>query len=199
MSARHLYQGRDGRLRIYDAASNFVEIPFVQMDLDVPIARQRPLDSITPTVGGYTHAPTGPDYDTAFYEPLTLNFSFWINNSIHGAIRDALCNPDFKSPWTVGGNTWSTTKGRGSIIMPDATYRPTQPFFDQKKVSVCFESLWTSRLSGSIIGFRWDEAYIPPQNISLKESADFVSLQISALIYGNVNPIANFSSGTSSV
>jgi hypothetical protein len=197
---RKSFSGRDGRLRIEDGSTPpyYIEIPFVEMNLESPWGKPRPVDPIVPTVGGYVHSPTGPDYDSPLYEPLTLNFSFWINDTSFKVIRDAFCNPDLNSPWTVGPHTWSTTKGRGSIIRFDNTYIATQPFFDQMKKAVCFEATWTQTYSGSVVGQRWDEVYIPPQNVTVRESADFLTLQVQALVYGNISTISGFTSGTAS-
>lgn len=191
--------GRDGELRIYDGSNNYVTVKFEQMDLVGPIARARPLDPVVVTVEGYVHAPTGPDYDETLYGPLPVEFSLIVNTQdFHTKVLPALCNPNLDSPWRVGNTTWTTTKGRGSIIMFDGTYYATQSFDDTKKVTVCFESLWRSPVNGSVFAMQWDEVYVQPQNISINELPDNVGVRISALTYGNIRPISAFTSGTPS-
>jgi hypothetical protein len=169
------------------------------MDLTAPAGKKRPPDPVVVTVGGYFHAPTGADFEQALFEPLPLGFSFWVNDTDSmGPVRDAFCNPDLNSPWTVAGTPWSTTKGRGSVIMPDNSYRATQPFFDQMKKSVCVEAIWRQQASGSVVGMRWDEVYMDPAELEFHESADALSIQVNALIYGNIGKISDFTSGNRS-
>lgn len=169
------------------------------MDLRANTARARPPDPITVHVGGYSHSPTDGSYDEVLYAPLTLDFSCSVTSGDFWKLRQALCNPDLADPWRVGASsTWTTTKGRGSIIKFDGTYLATQPFFDDQKVAVRFETLWTTPHSGSVIGAYFDEAYVPPQQLEISESADMVELRISALIYGNMGVLGAFTSGTES-
>jgi hypothetical protein len=191
-------QGRDGELRIYDANSHYIKIRFEQMDLQGPLARARPIDPIVPTVGGYVHAPTGPDYDEQLYAPQQVEFSFLVNTGEWEKVRDALCNPTLQQPWQVGADTWSTTKGRGSIVLGDGSFYATQPFDDVMKVTVDLQSLWRSPVSGSVFGMRWDEAYTAPQNLMIQETPDATAIRITALIYGNIEAISSFSPGSPS-
>lgn len=195
------FQGREGALRIYDGTTppRYVEIPFVQMNLSAPLGKPRPIDPIVPTVGGYVHAPTGPDYDQAFFEPVTLAFSAWVEARSFPTIKRALSNLGRTGTWTVGPHTWTTTKGRGSVVMSDGTYRATQPFFDQMKFAADVQVKWQDAVSGSIFAMRYDEAYFPPQSAILTESPEYVEISVSALVYGNIEEISNFSSGTASL
>lgn len=196
------YQGRNGALRIYDGSNppKYVQIPFVQMNFSAPIARARPADPIVPTVGGYIHAPTGSDYDQAFFEPSTVAFSMWVEARSFPHVKRALSNMGNEGgPWVVNGHTWSTTKGRGSVIMADGTFRATQPFFDQLKFTGDVQVKWHDPVSGSIVAMRYDEAYFPPQNAILNESADYVEVNVSALVYGNIQAIGNFTTGNESL
>lgn len=200
MSA-HTYSGREGALRIYDGASppHYVEIPFVQMNFTGPQARSRPLDPIIPTVGGYVHAPTGPDYDQGFYDPVPVSFTAWVDARSYPTIQKAMSNlTNLGGSWQVGAHYWSTTKGRGSIIMADGTYRATQPFFDTLKYTADIQLRWQDPKSGSLMAHRWDEAYFAPQNAPLVETGDFVEVNVTAMVYGNIQPLTNFSTGTAS-
>ena len=193
------FTGRDGELRIYDANNNYVKIRFEQMDMSLPLAKPRPIDNTVPTVGGYVLAPTDPSHDEVLYGPSPAEFSFLINHQdFNEKIRPALCNPDLNSPWKVGSTTWTSTKGRGSIIMPDGTYYATQPFSDVLKVAVKFETTWKSPINGSVFGVLLDEAYTPPQNLTIQETPDAVTVKVNALIYGNIRSITAFTAGTPS-
>lgn len=201
MSKRSL-SGREGALRLYDGSPtpNYIEISFVAMNFNAPLARARSNDPIVPTVGGAIMAPTSPEYDAGFFEPSQLSFSLWVNSVDWNVHRAAFSNIDMANPWKVGSTTWTSTKGRGSIQMPDSTFRATPAFFDEKKKAVDVQVRWTSpATSGSIIGMRYDEAYFAPQSLSIVESPDFVEIRASGLVYGNIQPIGDFSTGTSSI
>mgnify|MGYP001593692448 CR=1 FL=1 len=193
--------GKLGRIRILsgDSPPYYVEIPFSNMDLNAPFARSRPIDPIIPNATGFSHAPKDESYDAAFYEPQSLSFSCKVDFTTNSwKLRQALCNPDLQPVWSVGGNTWTSTKGRGSIILADGKYVGTRPFFDTKKVAVKIEALWEDSRAGSAVGMSWDETYIPPQDVSIEESADDVTLSIDGLVYGAIQILGGFTSGTES-
>ena len=204
MSTR-VTSGRDGELRLYDATPSpgtpkFLSIKFEQMNLSGAMARPRPLDPVIATVGGALMAPTSADYDAGFFEGIPVSFSLWVNSVDYMPIRAALSNLDNANPWKVGQDTWQSTKGRGSVIMPDGNYKSTPLFFDEKKRAVDIQARWTSpAMSGSIMGQRWDEAYFAPQNVAMQESADYLEIRCTALVYGNIEPIGDFSFGVSSI
>lgn len=197
------YQGRDGILRIYDGANppHYLKIIFSNMDFTGPFARNRPPDPIIPTFEGYTHAPEDASYDEAFYEPQAVSFSCRLDDTVNTwKLRDAMCNPDLKSTWKVGSDTWSTTKGRGSIILPTGDFIATRNFYDTKKVAVTIETLWEDRTSrsGSAFGLRYQEVYFSPADIQYIESPDGVELTVQGLVYGDIGVMSAFTSGIES-
>lgn len=204
------FQGRSGVMRIYDGSGTplpgggvgtpyYVEIPFANMNFEGPAAKPRPIDPIVVTSEGYVHVPTGEDYEADFYQPLPISFSCLVDDTVNGfKLRDALCNMDLKTPWTVGGNRWYSTKGRGSVILPDGKFVGTQPFFDVKKVSVDMEFLWTDERAASNFGMKYEEVYVPPQNISIRESPDRIEMEINGMCYGDIEAISSFDDGIES-
>lgn len=203
--ARILFHGRSGALRLYDGGSppKYLEVPFSQMNFSAPLARPRTPDPIVPTVGGYAHLP-GADYEQGFAEPQEVSFSCHIDDTTNSwKLRDAMCNVDLHSPWTVGSQTWTSAKGQGgSIILANGGYAPTPgSFYDNKKVSVHIETLWTHNQTTSgtpSYGLRLNDVYMPPQDQQIQESADYVDLSIRGLVYGEIKPIGAFTSGTAS-
>ena len=200
---RITYQGRNGKLRIYDGSSppSYVEVPFSKMNFSGPLSKPRPIDPVVVTIGGYTHVPEGPDYEKALYDPLPIGWSCSLDDTTNTwKLRDALCNPDLNTPWTVGGASWISTKGQGSIILPDGNYVGTEPFFDVMKQAVNVEILFTeSRAAGgSAWGMRYSEAYFPPQDSSYQENADDIEMAIKGLVYGNVQQIGGYTPGNES-
>ena len=168
------------------------------MNFTGPAAKPRPPDPILVTADGYVHVPTSDAYEAGFYEPLDFSFSCWINDTDRIKLRDALCNIDLKRPWTVGGNRWASTKGKGSIIMPDGTFQGTRALSDVRKVTVDMQLLFRNVQATTSHGMDYQECYIPPQNVQMTESPDVIELSIKGLIYGNIGPIAAFTTGTES-
>lgn len=203
------YTGRDGVLRIFEGSGTIWygggsgsagtpwqhTIRFSQMNFTGPAARPRPPDPIVVTAGGYVHVPDSDAYEAAFYEPQEFSFSCLINDLDRIKLRDSLCNLDLKDPWATGGKRWSSTKGKGSIIMPDGTFQPTRAFSDQKKVTVDMQILFQSVQATTSHGMDFQECYIPPQSVETVESPDTVELSIRGLIYGNITAISDFTTG----
>jgi len=194
MGAR-VWQAREGELRIYDATLKYLAVKFEQMDLTLPIARNRPYDPVQVTVGGYFHSPAGPDYEEQLYSGVPVEFSLWINNEDVYRLLPALCNPYLNSPWQVGSHTWQSAKGRGSIILPSGDFYATQPFFDTQKVAVNLQTIYTSPINGSVFGISADEFYVSPGQITLSEAPDNVQLKVSGICYGNLRAIGGFPVG----
>ena len=171
---------------------------FESLNFTGPAAKPRPPDPIVVTAGGYVHVPDSEAYEAAFYEPLPFSFSCLINDTDRIKLRDALCNIDLKSPWAVGGKQWASTKGKGSIIMPDGTFQGTRAFSDTKKVSVDMQLLFKNAQATTSHGMNYEEVYVPPQDVEMTESPDTIELSIRGLIYGDIDPISAFTTGTES-
>ena len=170
------------------------------MNFSGDAAKPRPIDPIIVTAGGYDHGPTSDDYERTVYDPVSLSFSCLIDDTTNRLkLRQALCNVDLDSPWKVGSDTWTSTKARGSIVLPDGNFVGTRPFFDTRKVSIEIQVIWESRQAASNFGLAYDECYVPPQNIEISESPDRVELTVrEALAYGNISPITAFKTGRES-
>ena len=163
-------------------------------------AKPRPSDPVVVTVGGYVHAPTSDSYEQTVYESVPLSFSCLIDDTTNRLkLRQALCNVDLDTLWKVGNDNWASTKGRGSIILPDGNFVGTEAFFDTKKVSIMIEVLWDTPTAAARFGLQYDEIYVPPQNIEISESPDRVELIVrEAMCYGNIKAISAFTTGKES-
>lgn len=201
MAVSYVFTGRDGELRLFAkgnaSGTPYLSIPFVQMDASLPFAKPRPVDSVITLIGGHTFTPDSPEYEKGFIEPLPFSFSCIVDDAVNRSkLRSALCNPDLATPWTVGATTWESTKGMGSIIFPDGTYRNTGQFFDVKKSSVNMEMLWTSYPNPEFtFGMQYKETYTPPQTIEIQETPDAVTIAVQGLIYGDIKSITAFTPG----
>ena len=168
------------------------------MSFTGPAAKPRPIDPIQVNAGGYTHTPDSDAYEAAYYEPLEFSFSCLVNDLDYVKFRNAACNLDLNDPWLVGSDRWASTKGKGSIVMPDGTYRGTQAFNDTKKVTIDMQLLLQNIQATTNRGMNWEEVYIPPQNIEIIESPDTMEMSVRGLIYGDISPLSAFSTGVES-
>jgi hypothetical protein len=196
------YTALDGAFRIYESTATpfYVPVLFDEGDLSFPEGPARPEETPILHRGRHSansHYILGPD--TPILEPLDVSFSFRMQNDVtaHDLLRDALCNPDNNSPWTVGGDTWVTTKGDGLLVPGTGVAGVADPaFVDPVKKCVNFEILWTRATVA--VGRKLVAVYIAPPDISIAEAEDGVMVSVTGKIYGGVANITAFTVGTQS-
>lgn len=189
----------DGVLRIYDSTATpwYLAVKFDAGDLSFPLGPARPEESVILHRGRHsadTHYVLGPDGPVL--EPFDVSFSFRIQNVLanHDALRDALCNPDNNSPWTVGSDTWVTTKGDGSLINGAGAASADPAFVDPQKKCVNLEILWTR--DAVAIGYKLTAVYIGADQISIAEAEDGVTASVTGKVYGGpATQITAFTAG----
>ena len=194
--------GRNGELRLYDGSSppKYLSIPFVQMNFAAAVAQPRPEDPLVETVEGYAHLPDA-GYEESFFQPTPVSFSCLIEDTTNSwKLRDALGNVDLHPTWTVGSQTWQTTKGRGSVNLADNSWSTPQDFFDEMMAAVDVEMRWDNPHpnANDTFGLQLREIAFYPQDQTIQESADAVELQVQGLCYGQIQGIRTFTSGTES-
>ena len=197
---RITFTGREGELRLVNAGTprNYVKVIFASMDFSGASARPRPPDPIELVEGGYQHTASG-NYEEEFFNPVDFSFSCQVDERTNSwKLRDAMCNPDMDSSWRVGNDVWSSTKGKGSVILPDGTFVATKPFYYTRKVAVDTEILWTNAQAGSAWGMQYSECYYPPEDQHIRESPDSIELTVRGLCYGDIRAIGAFSAGNES-
>ena len=197
-----IFMGRDGELRLYDGTGTpfYVALPFVNMNLNAPVGRTRPTETLTQTVGTYEYRPESP---AAMLAPLDLSFALRLEHDTSDKNRQAF-GVDYAAAaaavttWLVDGDTWVSTYGSSTIYDHDgvALVRPTA-FSDTRKVCTNVEGIWTSP-SGNIEGWQWSEVYFDPAGLRINESPDGVTLSATGLIYGAISPISGFTAGNQS-
>ncbi len=196
-----IYTAKDGELRLYDGTSPtpyYLSIPFAGADFSGPEGRPRPEENLVLNRGVFDdNAHYYQGGDEGVLAPLALSFSALIDDTLNRQkLRDALCNLDGASPWTVGGNSWATTKGTTQLKAGDGTLHTTPAFADSSKVCVNVEILWNS--GANDIGRSYAEVYFPPDQVTVTEGAEGVRLDIHGLIYGEITEITAFTAGTAS-
>ena len=201
---RQGYFGKRGTIRLYSNTSDgaggtyFYEIPYELMDFAGPGGRARPdeLPVLDRGVGNtYTHFVQGPD--TPIIAGQTLTFTCQIENTNKAELYKALCNPEQVSPWSVGGQTWTNVNGTTSLVNGFGSSFSTPPPYDVNQDRIHLAVIWQGNAAGADdTGFKYNEVWVPPEQIRLGEAPDRVTLGITARIYGPVSAITALPAGT---
>jgi hypothetical protein len=199
-----IYYGKRGELRLYDGGTpkKYVLITFSNMDINVPEGPGRPEDIIVlnraqlDAAAGYIQGPDDP-----IVNPMQLTMSFRLDDGqpdlIHEFIALRFANGQ-AAAWVAGGaataliTTKGTSVGRRAGLTGSLIALPQ--FQDPAKKCVDIEVLWT-QAAGST-GRRLTEVYFPPDQQSLNEAVDSVTVNMNGQVYGNVAQITAFSAGT---
>ena len=193
-----IFQHRDGEMRIYSGttigskatAAVYSEILFVNAGFNAPIARTRPSETLVMDRGVYT---TNAEYrqgmDDEKLASLPLSFEFKCIDDVTTQYLIQMLSGT--SSLTVNGKSLRSSKGESAI---DGVSTPQ--FADSSKQAWDVEVLWDSTgTSGSTLGFKWREVFIPGDQLIITEGEDEVVIAVAGLVYGDVSRITSFSSG----
>ena len=191
------YIGKDGTIRWYDSTATrpwYFEAVYEQMDFSGPLGRPRAEDIAVLDRGLHT---TNTHYveavDDAIMEPVDISFSCRLDDTnLRVKLRDVLKIDT--GAWTVGGNTWLTTKGDTSLVPGDGTAAVVTPAFaDAEKFCTNLEVLWD--VATNDIGIKYGEVYWPPDQQTLNEAEDSLMVNLTGRCYGTITEITEFSTG----
>lgn len=164
----------------------YFEMAFSSMDFSGPMGRQYQdeilvLDRNTMSAKG--HYIKGPD--DPIYQPIPISFScvlddVWNKDDIMEAL--ACGNPGSVAWDTTGNSSKGTTKN-------DGVY--TNPLFEDTGMKcVNLQILWSGGTYG--IGMAYYECYFPPEEITIAEAEDAITLSASGGCYGVIETINGF-------
>jgi hypothetical protein len=203
------YIQKDGALRIYDGSPTpyYLELFFVNSDFVAPTGRPRYEERLVLDRGTHKNNPEGNQLtshyirstDDATLEPVELSWSMRLANTEPNRtkFRQAL-NTELSATFTVGTNTWITTKGTTTVLnsAKTAVLVSTPTFTDPRKRTVTIEILWLDPTSGVIAtGFRWAEVYFPPERQTINETDDQIQCNCVGMVYGEILQITGFTTG----
>jgi hypothetical protein len=214
------YQARDGELRLLDksqsgAGANGTPygylVAFEQMDLNMGF-RPRPAELTRlnrEKVDSLAHRQMGSD------EPLFEGFNVTFSMVMSSRETDGLLQMvgtgfaetegNVATAWNVKGTPAAglvSTAARarsgdglygGGIIDAKGSLVVLPPLADPKKVCLDIETGWAERDTSNFFGFRMQECYFNPGEQRVNESPDFVTVNMSALVYGKTTRITTFS------
>ena len=195
-----IFQARDGELRIVEHGNGgttyYLEILFTEANLSGPIARPRTEEILYSDRGkaddhaGYREAPS-----ISRLEPLPLTFTTRGANTSHS---DALVTL-LSGTTVVRTHTMYSRRGAGVTSMTPipqiGTWTAGLPdFADGGKNAYMVEALWSG--SGvSNLGYRWDEVYFPPNEQTVTEGEEAISISLNGQVYGGIAKITAFTTG----
>ena len=199
-----IWQARNGELRIVEhgnsATTYYLEILFTEANLSGPIARPRTEEILYSDRGkaddhaGYREAPS-----ISRLEPMPLTFSAKTADTD----RSEAMSTWFSGATIVRGHTLYTRRGQGATyttpIPQLGTWTAGLPnFADSGKIAFMVEVLW-SKSGTSYLGYRWDEVYFPPNEQTITESEESVTLSLNGQVYGGVSKMFAFTTGCTEI
>ena len=195
------YTMMDGELRLYDGSATpyYVKILFSGGDLSAPEGRGRPEEKPVMDRGRIDsnyHYVMGTDEPIVEAQEISYTFRLQADTTIHDKILAAHSNPRLAATWTVGSDTWVTTKGDFTLVSGDGSNVTDAALADSKKYCVNVEILWT--VGGVSIGRKYGAVWFDPTQLSLSESEDSIEISATGMIYGTISTITSFTSGSES-
>lgn len=213
------FQGRDGELRLLDksqsgAGANGTPwgffVKFEQMDLTIGF-QPRPEELARLDRERFTSdAHTQIGSEEPLFNGYELTFSAAML-SLEGMALAEMVGAKWAGEIGTSTSTWKvkgtpaaglvSTKGRaitgdgvygGGRVDTKGSLIVLPGFADPKKVTVDVEGIWGERDGANLQGIRAKEVYFNPGSVQISESAEFVFLRMTGIVYGESQPITAF-------
>ena len=186
------FKSKDGELRLYDMHSAttglYMQVLFTNADITFPLGRAKVEENLQMDRGNMNASASyheGPD--APITDPLPLTFS---------ANLDDTTDTSYLRTWlsgatTVNGRTLVTQKA-GTTITIGSTVITTKAFADGSKMAYRCEMKWDG---SNNYGYSMNEVYFPPDQNTVNESEDSVTINMNGLIYGSITATSSFYGG----
>lgn len=197
-----MFQHKDGELRIYEhgnwldlyplssGVTQYMEILFTDANLTGPLGRSLPSERLVMDRGVLdTNAHYVEEGDASRMEPLSLTFSCkTADTTEYKLLLDMMSGTSLLQ---VGGTTYqmNTRTGKGIDMYGFSTTPPSFRDDLNNKVTYMVEVMWSGT---SNLGMRWDEVLFHPNEQTVTEAEDSVTLNLNGMIYGGVTAIDAF-------
>ena len=191
-----IFKHRDGELRLYDGSSQstgpaYMQILFTNADLTFPIERPRGEEMLNLDRGNVdTNSSYSLGSDEAIMEPLAFSFSARLDDTVNTTYLKSWMSGS--SGTVINGHTLRTSKGLSSVTNGAGTAVSTPVFADTKKIAYNAEVLWDGAVD---FGYKHSEIWFAPDQQTVSESDDSVTLNLNGLIYGEISELAAFTTG----
>lgn len=181
---------KDGQMRLYSGTTGgryYLELLFTDASFNAPTMRKKTEERFILDRGVMDfHAHYVQGGDDPIMEPLPLTVSLKVNDTTSGV--------SYLDEWFRGGlvnlRTIVSTKG---YSQNDGTN--TNPsFVDSTKKCFNVECIWDT--TGTDLGYRWAEVYFTPDERTITEGEDGVTINLNGQIYGTIARIGTFTTAT---
>jgi hypothetical protein len=193
-----IFQHKDGELRLSDhgyggGVTKYIEILFTDANLTGPLGRSLPAERLVMDRGVLdTNAHYVEEGDASRMEPLSLTFSCKTADTTNYQILLQMMSGT--SLITVGGTTYGmySRTGKGISMYGFTTTPPSFRDSNNIKTTYTVQVLWSGT---SDLGMLWDEVLFHPNEQTITEADDSVTLNLNGMIYGGVTSISAFLAG----
>jgi hypothetical protein len=183
-----IFQHKDGELRLYDGTANtpfYYQVLFTNANLTGPLARSKTVERLVLDRGNMdSNAHYVESDDSPVMAPQRVTFSCLMEDAGHYATLEGL----LLGNTTVDGQTIVSTQG--STQNDGANSNPV--FKDSGKRTLNIEVMWDGSTDE---GIKWAEVYFPPEQQSISEGTDGITINVVGDCYGTVTTISAFSPG----
>jgi len=189
-----IFRHRDGEMRVYDNTSGgtgpyYIELLFVNADLSFPIARHK-TEEILHTDRG--NVDSNSAYAQGLEDALLEGIPFSVTAKLTDENYTGYLTDWLSGVTVINDKTLTTCKASSSVTIGQSAVS-TPSFADGTKMAYNVEVLWDGT---NDYGWKLAEVYFPPDQQTINEGEDAVTVNINGLIYGQISKITSFSSGT---
>lgn len=193
-----IFTNKDGALRLYDSHPTpyYLEILFTNADLNFPLQRGKPEEMLNMDRGNMdSNASYSEGSDEPITNPLPIRFSCKIDDTIYSHTLAAILSGVTKLSGQTEAITVQSTKGDTSLTVAGAAVS-TPSFADSSKTCYNIE-VWYD--GSTDFAYQLNEVYFPPDQQTITEGEDMITLEANGLWYGSGGTVSAFTSGKSLV
>jgi len=196
-----IFTSKNGELRIYDGNSGgsgpyYLKVLFTNADLNFPLNRGKPEEILTMDRGNMdSNASYHQGSDEPIVAPLPVKFSGILEDTVftHRLIRILSGATIVSSGTTTASCTLTTTKASTALTVGGAAVM-TKAFADSSKTAYNLEIKYDGATD---FIYQLNEIYFPPDQQTITEGEDGVTLDANGLWYGSGGTLSAFTTGKS--
>jgi len=195
-----IFTSKNGELRLYDGhpadatGPYYAKVLFTNADLNFPLNRGKPEEMLTMDRGNMdTNASYHQGSDEPIVNPLSVKFSGLLDdtNYTHKLVRIMSGATKISYGTTTSYCTLITTKASSALNVGGVAIT-TKAFADSSKMAYNLEVKYDGTTD---FIYQLKEIYFPPDQQTITEDEDGVTLDINGLWYGSGGTKATFTTG----
>jgi len=189
-----IFTSKNGELRIYDSHPTpyYLEILFTKADLNFPLNRGKPEEILTMDRGNMdTNASYHQGSDEPIVSPLPIRFSGLINDAVYSHTLVAMLSGVTTLSTSTEAMTVQSTKGDSALNVAGVAVT-TKAFADSSKTCYNVEVKYDGTTD---FIYQLKEVYFPPDQQTITESEDGLTLDMNGMWYGSGGTVTTFTTG----